>query len=366
LRVFRRLSAQTSQRFEGARSRHLGYDGQDVTMPIDARIESWQLGYPFAITGYTFTHSDILVVNVRTAEHEGSGEGAGVYYLNDTVERGKAQIEAVAGRFATPPTRRELIDLLPAGGARNAVDCALWDLESKTQGRPAWQIAGLPEPRPVLTTYTVGADEPLRMAERARQFTKARALKLKLTGTEEDAERVRAVRAARPDVWIGVDGNQGFDRASLEALMPVLVDARVQLLEQPFARERDEDMDGLDSPIELAADESAQDIDDLERLVGRFDVINIKLDKCGGLTRGLAMAARSRELGFQTMVGCMIGTSLSVAPGLLLGQVCKVVDLDAPIHLARDRFPTVIYDEAGRVFSPPNVWGAPSTTMTPS
>ncbi len=329
-------------------------------MSITARIEAWQFARPFTITGYTFNHSDVLVVSVQAAGHEGYGEAAGVYYLNDTVDREKQQIEAIADRFTNPPSREELIELLPAGGARNAVDCALWDLESKVQGRPAWQIAGLPEPRPVLTTYTLGADEPQIMAEHARAFTKARALKLKLTGTDDDAERVRAVRAARPDVWMAVDGNQGFNRASLEALMPVLVDAKVELLEQPFPRDRNEDMDGLGSPIPLAADESAQDLGDLEGLVGRFNIVNIKLDKCGGLTRGFAIAARARELGLETMVGCMIGTSLSVAPGLLLGQICKVVDLDAPIHLKQDRSPTVVYDEVGRVFSPPNVWGFPN------
>ena len=335
-------------------------------MSISARIEAWELARPFVITGYTFHHSDVLVVSVQAAGLTGFGEAAGVYYLNDTVEHARAQIEAISERFENPPSREELIELLPAGGARNAVDCALWDLESKSQGRPAWQIAGLPEPRPVLTTYTVSADEPQVMADRARDFTNARALKLKLTGTEDDAERVRAVRAARPDAWIAVDGNQGFDRASLEALMPVLVDAKVELLEQPFPRDRDADMDGLATPIPLAADESIQDLDDLELLVGRVDIVNIKLDKCGGLTRGFAIAARARELGLETMVGCMIGTSLSVAPGLLLGQICKVVDLDAPIHLAHDRSPSVVYDAAGCVFSPPNVWGFPNTTLTPS
>jgi L-alanine-DL-glutamate epimerase-like enolase superfamily enzyme len=324
---------------------------------ISTSIESWQLAVPFAITGYTFDHSDVLLVEVEAQGHRGAGEGAGVYYLDDTVERGKAQIDAIAGRFTNPPSREELIELLPAGGARNAVDCALWDLESKVQGRPAWQIAGLPQPRPIRTTYTVSAADPHTMASRAKTFTKARALKLKLTGTDDDADRVRAVRAARPDVWLAVDGNQGFTRASLESLMPVLVDAGVELLEQPFPTGRDADMDGLESPIPLAADESAQDIGDLERLVGRVDIINIKLDKCGGLTRGFAMAARARELGFETMVGCMIGTSLSVAPGLLLGQICKVVDLDAAIHLSRDRSPSVVYDDAGCVYSPPGVWG---------
>lgn len=326
-------------------------------MSVSTRIEAWGFATPFIITGYTFHHSDVLYVEVTYKGQCGAGEASGVYYLNDTVERGKHQIEAIADRFITPPSRESLIDLLPAGGARNAVDCALWDLESKLQGRPAWQIAGLPELRPVLTTYTLSADEPAIMAARARSFTKARALKLKLTGTGDDAERVRAVRAARPEAWLAVDGNQGFTRDSLATLMPILVDANVQLLEQPFPRDRDADLDGLDSPIPLAADESAQDIDDLERLAGRVDIINIKLDKCGGLTRGFAMAERAKELGFETMVGCMIGTSLSVAPGLLLGQVCKVVDLDAPIHLSHDRSPTVGYDENGYVFSPPDVWG---------
>jgi L-alanine-DL-glutamate epimerase-like enolase superfamily enzyme len=327
-------------------------------MSINARIEQWELAVPFVITGYTFHHSDVLHVEVRADGCSGFGEGAGVYYLEDTVQKAKAQIEEIAASFDEPPTREQLISLLPAGGARNAVDCALWDLESKRSGRPAWRIAGLPEPpRPVLTTYTVSAAEPQVMAERARAFTKAHALKLKLTGSDDDAERVRAVRKARPDVWIGVDGNQGFTRASLEALLPVLADAKVELLEQPFPRDRDDLLDNLNSPIELAADESALDIGDLERLVGRVDVINIKLDKCGGLTRGLAMAARAKDLGFDTMVGCMIGTSLSVAPGLILGQLCKVVDLDAVIHLARDRAPAVVYDDDGRVFSPPAVWG---------
>ena len=326
-------------------------------MSISTRIENWELAVPFAITGYTFTHSDVLYAEVHANGARGAGEGAGVYYLNDTVERGKAQIDAIADRFDTPPSREELIELLPAGGARNAVDCALWDLEAKLQGRPAWQIAGLPEPHPVLTTYTVSAADPQVMASRARAFTKARALKLKLTGTGEDAERVRAVRAARPDAWIGVDGNQGFNPATLDALMPVLVDADVKLLEQPFPRDRDADLDGLNALIPVAADESLQDLGDLEGLVGRVDVVNIKLDKCGGLTRGLAIAARAKELGFETMVGCMIGTSLSVAPGILLGQVCKVVDLDAAIHLANDRAPTVNYDDAGCVSSSPSVWG---------
>ncbi|HEX3466725.1 MAG TPA: N-acetyl-D-Glu racemase DgcA [Candidatus Elarobacter sp.] len=323
---------------------------------LSAEIERWPLRRAFKITGYAFTESEVLVVELRDGELRGRGECAGVYYNDDTPERARAQVLAAAGAIRAGITREELLGVLPPGGARNAVDCALWDLEAKQQRRPAWQIAGLQPPRPVMTTMTIGADEPATMAEHAREYARARAIKLKLTGDELDAERVRAVRTARPDVWLGVDANQGFTRESLSALLPALVEARVELVEQPFPRDRDELMDGLRSPIPVAADESAQDIGDLDRLAGRFDVINIKLDKCGGLTRGLAMAAAARERGMRVMVGCMNGTSLAMAPGTLLGQLCDVVDLDGPLILSSDREPPVSYDD-GYVSAPEALWG---------
>ncbi len=329
-------------------------------------IEAWPFLHPFAITGYTFTDANVLVVELEQDGATGRGESLGVYYLDDTVEKARAQVEAIAGRLAAPITREELIEILPAGGARNAVDAALWDLEAKLSGRPAWEVAGVPEPRPLTTTYTISADDPEIMAETARGFTKATNLKLKLTGAAVDPDRLRAVRAARPDAWIGVDGNQGFSRKSLTALMPVLVETRVQLLEQPFPREKYDDFLGLDAPIPVAADESALDLDDLPKLAGRVDVINIKLDKCGGLTRGLAMAKQARRLGMKTMVGCMGGTSLSMAPAFVLGQICELVDLDGPVLLAKDRTPSVVYDDAGHVFSPPELWGYPVATSQPS
>jgi L-alanine-DL-glutamate epimerase-like enolase superfamily enzyme len=335
-------------------------------MHIRTSIEEWPFAYPFTITGYTFTHSRVVVAEIESDGITGRGEACGVYYLNDTVEHAHDEVAAFVKRIDAPFSREELLTLLPAGGARNALDAALWDLQAQIEGRPVWQIAGLHDPHPVLTTYTLGADSPDAMVARARAFTKARALKLKLTGTDEDAARVRAVRDARPDVWIGVDGNQGFTRASLDALMPTLVDARVSLLEQPFARDRDANLEGLNSPIPVAADESAQDLDDLERLAGCIDVVNIKLDKCGGLTRGLQIAARARELGIKTMVGCMGGTSLAMATGFVLGQLCEYVDLDGPVNLAYDRTPSVTYDEIGRIFSPSDVWGAPTATPQPS
>ena len=254
--------------------------------------------------------------------------------------------------------RAALQDLLPAGGARNAVDCALWALDSREQGVPVWQLAGLARPRPLLTTFTLGANAPELMAERARAAGLARALKLKLVGDGEDAARVRAVRAARPEVWLGVDANQAFDRAAVEGLLPVLVAERVSLLEQPCRIGSEEELRGLESPIPLAADESVQTSADLEAVRDLFDVVNIKLDKCGGLTEGLAMARRARELGFEVMVGNMIGTSLSCAPAFLVGQLCKVVDLDGPWHLAGDIEPAVSYAD-GLLDCPAGLWGAP-------
>jgi L-Ala-D/L-Glu epimerase len=250
-----------------------------------------------------------------------------------------------------------LQDALPAGGARNAVDCALWELEARRDGVPVWQLAGLPEPKPLLTTFTLGAEEPAVMAEAARAYREARAIKLKLTGDLDlDSARVRAVRAARPECWIGVDANQGFAVGELEALIAALVDCRVALLEQPLARGREADLDGFDSPIPIAADESALTLADVDALVGRFDVVNIKLDKCGGLTEAIAIARRARLLGLEVMVGNMVGTSLAMAPSFLLGQLCDVVDLDGPTFLAADRVPGIRYVDS-RIECPPEVWG---------
>jgi L-Ala-D/L-Glu epimerase len=209
----------------------------------------------------------------------------------------------------------------------------------------------------LLTTFTVSAKEPGLMAKGAKAYTSARAIKLKLTGEVEiDIERVRAVRAARPDVWLGVDANQGYGPSTLERLLPILIETQISLLEQPCARGREPDLDGVDHVIPIAADESLQGLDEVESLVGRFDVVNIKLDKCGGLTEGLLIGERARSLGMQVMVGNMIGTSLAMAPAFILGQQCDVVDLDGPIFLERDRTPGVTYKD-GLIWSDDSVWG---------
>jgi L-alanine-DL-glutamate epimerase-like enolase superfamily enzyme len=195
------------------------------------------------------------------------------------------------------------------------------------------------------------------MARDAISYVEARAIKLKLIGDGSDADRVGAVRAARPDVWLGVDANQGLDRPGLEALLPALVEAEVALLEQPVPVGADASLDGLASPIPIAADESAQTLADLETLVGRYDVINIKLDKCGGLTEALALAHAARDLGLSVMVGNMCGTSLAMAPAFVVGQLCDIVDLDGPLLLARDRHVAVSYKD-GQIDCPRGLWGS--------
>jgi L-alanine-DL-glutamate epimerase-like enolase superfamily enzyme len=195
------------------------------------------------------------------------------------------------------------------------------------------------------------------MAEGARQYLHARSLKLKLTGELDlDTARVRAVRAARPGAWIGVDANQGYRIEALNSLIPVLVEANVSLLEQPLARGHEADLQGYVSPVPIAADESALSLADVPGLVGRFDVVNIKLDKCGGLTEALAMARLARELGLQVMVGNMVGTSLAMAPGFVVGQLCDIVDLDGPTFLKRDRTPGARYAD-GKIWCGDDVWG---------
>ncbi|GFE84832.1 dipeptide epimerase [Steroidobacter agaridevorans] len=330
-------------------------------MEIDVRVERLPLRAPVRITGYTFIEVPVIVVELREGEHVGRGEAAGIYYRAESPQRMIAQIDAIRPVLSAGADRSMLAHLLLPGGARNALDCAFWDLEAKRTGKPAWQLAGLQAPVPKITTYTLGADDPDAMAQLARSYPQARALKLKLTGEPIDAERVRAVRAVRPDVWLGVDANQGFGMDSLRQVMPAFIAADVRLIEQPVPPALDDGLPGLQSPIPIAADESVLCLADLPRCVGRFDAINIKLDKCGGLTEALAMARVAKVLGFKVMVGNMGGSSLAMAPGFLLAQLCDLVDLDGPLVLANDRSPGVIYED-GHISCPESLWGNPVVT----
>ncbi|MEK7266061.1 MAG: dipeptide epimerase [Pseudomonadota bacterium] len=326
---------------------------------LTVAVETLRLAEPFRISGYVFESQDVVVATLDDGKYVGRGEGGGIYYLGDTAPEMTAAIASVRTEIEAGADREVLQKLLRPCGGRNALDCAFWDLEAKRAGTPVWKLAGMPASKPLRTTFTIGADDPGMMASKAISFGGARSIKLKLTGDLAlDSERVKAVRAARPDVWIAVDANQGYARANLEALVQVLTDAKVSLLEQPLARGREADLDGYKSAIPIAADESALSLADVAGLVGRFDVVNIKLDKCGGLTEGLAMAREARRLGLDVMVGNMVGTSLAMAPAFVLGQLCDVVDLDGPIFLARDRSPGVVY-AAGLVSCGDDVWGSP-------
>ena len=322
------------------------------------RVETHALAAPFRISGFVFEESDVVVVELDDGERVGRGEAAGVYYLGDDSAHIVAELDAHRDTIEQCNSRQELREIMPRGGARNAVDCAMWELEAKRRGTVARSFARIDQARPLITTFTLGADDPERMAEGARGYADAKAIKVKLTGEFDlDAERVRAVRGARPDVWLGVDANQGFERDSLEALVEVLQKHGVALLEQPLKRGSEADLDGYRSPIPIAADESAIGLDDVAGLVGRFDVINIKLDKCGGLTEALLIADEARRLGLGVMVGNMVGTSLAMAPAFIVGQQCDVVDLDGPTFLRKDRTPSCEYRD-GTIWCPDDVWGS--------
>lgn len=326
-------------------------------LDISVATEKLRLLQPFRISGYVFEAFEVVVVTLDDGRHRGRGEAGGVYYLGDDVAHMLSVLDGASAAIGAGPTREELRSILPPGGARNAVDCALWELEAARAGVPVWQLAGQTAPKPLRTTFTLGADAPETMAQTARGYAQARSIKIKLTGDLDlDLARVAAVRAARPDAWLGVDGNQGFVAGQLDALIAGLLAQDVGLLEQPLARGREADLQGLRSPIPLAGDESILSLADVAASVGRYDVVNIKLDKCGGLTEGLLMAQEARRLGLGVMVGNMGGSSLGMGPGFVLGQECDIVDLDGPIFLANDRRPGVEYVD-GNVWAGPEVWG---------
>ncbi len=328
-----------------------------TSIELQVEVERLPLKAPFRISGYTWTEVPVAVVTLRRGGLTGRGEAAGVYYLQDTPDRIAQAIEAHRAVIERGIDRHQLLRLLPAGGARNALDCALWEIEAREAGQPVWRLAGLDHVAPRITTFTLSADEPSAVGEAARALSEAKALKLKLDGNlPADTDRVRAVRKHRPDVWLGVDANQGYSRPGLEKLIPILAEARVELLEQPLRRGEEAQLEGLTSPIPIAADESVQGIGDVAGLVGRFDVVNIKLDKCGGLTEALQIVNEARNAGLKVMVGNMVGTSLAMAPAYVVAQLCDYVDLDGPTFIAQDCQPGLRY-ENGSVHCPESVWG---------
>jgi L-alanine-DL-glutamate epimerase-like enolase superfamily enzyme len=312
---------------------------------------------PLRISGYVFDAMPSVVATIEDPQASGRGEAAGVYYNGDDQDRMIATIEKVRSAIEGGIDRAALQSLLGPCGARNALDCALWELEAKHAGTAVWALAGVPKPKPLITVFTLPADEPARIVQRLAGLGFAKAIKLKLDGVvDADRERLAAVRSARPDVWLSVDANQGYCEADLESLSRLASDFSVGLIEQPVARGDEAVLAEWRPGVPVAADESILDLIELRERADAFDVVNIKLDKCGGLTEALAMARAARLMGKQVMVGNMGGSTLAMAPGFVLGQLCDYVDLDGPYGLEDDPFAADIYSD-GKVFIPESVWG---------
>jgi L-alanine-DL-glutamate epimerase-like enolase superfamily enzyme len=328
-------------------------------------IDHWELKEGFTTSQETVFHIETLTVYLDDGAVRGRGEALGVDYFGETAQSLshqvmdiapglEKQLAAGAGKDPTS-TRQALQALLPPGGARNAVDCALWDLACRQAGRRAWDLLGRTV-RPATTCYTLSLDSAEAMAEEAGDHASYTVLKLKLDAHDIEA-RLEAVREARPDAQLLIDANGAWDLPLLESVGDVLARHRVALLEQPLPRGSEQALAGLGYPVPLCADESCQHAGDLDALVGHFDVINIKLDKTGGLTEALAVAERARHLGFELMVGNMLGSSLAMAPAFLVAQDCHWVDLDGPLWQRADREHAIRYDSG--IMSPPDaaLWG---------
>ncbi|UQV46728.1 dipeptide epimerase [Janthinobacterium lividum] len=328
-----------------------------MTIECKIALEHWPLQEPFEIANEIMTAIDVLVVRLRDAQGNiGWGEAAGVSYDGETPQSIAAQIGAVQPLLHAGLSSADLMQWLPIGGARNALDCALWDLRAKQTGQPAWQLAGRKQVSPVLTAYTIGLGSEADVRRKIRAARHFPLLKLKADATRH-TEMVRLAREEHPDARLLIDANQAWSRQLLEHILPELHAQGVELIEQPVPRGTDAQLDGLRSPIPLAADESCTDRGSLVGLLGRYQFINIKLDKCGGLTEALALASRARELGFRLMVGNMGGTSLAMAPAHLVAQECTYVDLDGPLLLHEDRSQGMCYQAALLSAAEPGLWG---------
>lgn len=311
-------------------------------MRIEVTRDVFPLAQVFTISRGSRTEAKVLTVRVHADGLVGWGECVPYARYDETLDSVAAQIEGLSGDL----THARLYDLLPAGAARNAVDCALWDLEAKRAEKRVWELAGLPEPVPEITAYTLSLAEPDEMKAQAARNAHRPLLKIKL-GTPDDMPRLEAVRAGAPDSTIIVDANEGWSAAVYADLAPHLVRLGVALVEQPLPSGEDEALIGMDRPVPVCADESAHDRQSLPHLRGKYDVVNIKLDKTGGLTEALALRKEALAEGYEVMVGCMVGSSLAMAPATLVAQGARVVDLDGPLLLGEDRENALTFDEAG-------------------
>jgi len=326
-----------------------------AALSLDVTVERFPIAGTFAISRGAKTEAVVVVATLDDGDHGGRGECVPYARYGETVDGVHDAIVAMEPALSGGLDRAGLQDAMPAGAARNALDCALWDLEAKRAGKRVWEIAGLPAPVPVETVYTLSLDTPEKMGQAAAAAGRP-LLKLKLSGAG-DLDRVRAVRANALGARLVVDANEAWTSDMVAPLSRDLQALGVEMIEQPLPAGSDEVLADIDHPVPLCADESAHDRASLAALAGRYEMVNIKLDKTGGLTEALALKREAEAAGFGIMVGCMVGSSLSMAPGHLVAQGAAVVDLDAPLWLARDRRDAMVYE--GAMVQPPTaaLWG---------
>ncbi|MEN8892027.1 N-acetyl-D-Glu racemase DgcA [Planktotalea arctica] len=321
-------------------------------MQIDISYDVFKLAQVFTISRGSRTEAKVLTVKLSDGAHIGWGECVPYARYGETMESVEAQIRGLPADMS----RMALYDLLEPGAARNAVDCALWDLEAKRTGRPVWDLAGLQKPGPEITAYTLSLGTPEAMQSQARENAHRPLLKIKL-GTPDDMPRLEAVRRGAPKSRIIIDANEGWSADVYAELAPHLVGLGVELVEQPLPAGKDDALSEIERPLPVCADESCHDRASLPALKGKYDVVNIKLDKTGGLTEGLALKQEAIAQGYGVMVGCMVGSSLAMAPATLLAQGVLFTDLDGPLLLAEDRDTPLHFDAAGVHPPKPELWG---------
>jgi len=326
-----------------------------ISLKIEATQEIFPLKHPFRISRGSRTEACVVTVRINDGQYGGHGECVPIARYNQTVDSVLAQISSIAS--VTGLDRDKLPELLPAGAARNALDCALWDLEAKRSGKRAWELANIPIADQVETSFTISLDTPARMADAAAAALDLPILKLKLCGDDSDLARVEAVRAAATNARLLIDANESWSPHHYRNTVSALKELGVELIEQPFAADADDVLETLEHPIPVCADESCHTTPDLPRLKNRYEAINIKLDKTGGLTEALRLYQRARENHFKILVGCMVCTSLSIAPARLLASSADWVDLDSPLLLARDRDHGLQYLNARIAMPGRELWG---------
>ncbi len=331
-----------------------------MTLTLTLATESWPIAGSFAISRGAKTQALVVVAELGGNMTHGRGECVPYTRYGESVDSVTAALEAMRPQLTAGLDRAGLQNAMPPGAARNALDCAFWDFEAKHSGRPVHELAGLPAPRPLTTALTISLAAPAAMAEAASKAADRALLKVKLGGNDDhngDPARIAAVRAAAPKATLIVDANEGWSEANLAANLAACAGADVALVEQPLPEGVDGALAACKHPMPICADESAHGLASLPALVGKYDAVNVKLDKAGGLTEALAMVLEAERLGFAVMAGCMVATSLAMAPAMLLAQRARYVDLDGPLLLARDRPHGLSYRDS-LVFPPlPALWG---------